>query len=77
MASNIHKPNLKINEMLLSRIKLSSKIKAIILKLMTDIPNINRINADNNSAVNSNIMLLKVKMQRHNTGALHYCDTII
>ncbi len=55
MASNIHTPNLKIKEIVLSRIKLSTNISAITLKLMTDIPNINSTNADNKSAANSNI----------------------
>ena len=73
MASNIHKPNLKINEIVLSRIKLRIKIKAITLKLMTETPNINRINADNKSAANSNITLLKSKNAKTDTGALHYC----
>lgn len=50
-------PNLKIKEMVLSRIKLSNKISAITLKLMTDIPNIKSTNADNKRAANSNIML--------------------
>lgn len=57
MASNIQMPNLKINEMVLSKIKLNSNISAITLKLMTDIPNINSTNADNKRAANSNIVL--------------------
>ena len=55
MASNIQMPNLKIKEIVLSRIKLSTNISAITLKLMTDIPNINNTNADNKSAASSNI----------------------
>ena len=56
MASNIQMPNLKINEMVLSRIKLNTNISAITLKLMTDIPNINKTNADNKRAASSNII---------------------
>lgn len=55
MANNIHTPNLKIKEIVLSRTKLSTNIRAITLKLMTDTPNINRTNADSKSAANSNI----------------------
>jgi len=55
MANNIHTPNLKIKEIVLSRTKLSTNIRAITLKLMTDTPNINRTNADSRSAANSNI----------------------
>ena len=59
MASNIQKPNLKINENALSRIKLKTNINAITLKLITEIPNMNRTNADNKSKANSNIIFLK------------------
>lgn len=62
MASNIHMPNLKTKETVLIKIKLNTSINAITVKLMTDIPNINSTNADNKSAANSNIRLLK-KMQ--------------
>ena len=57
MASNIHRPNLKIKVIVLSKIKLNNKITAITLRLMTEIPNINSTNADNKSAANSNITL--------------------
>ncbi len=57
MASNIQIPNLKIKDIVVSKIKLSTNIRAITLKLMTDIPNINSINADNKRAANSNIII--------------------
>lgn len=55
MASKIQKPNLKINERVLSRIKLNIKISAITIKLITDMPNINKTNALSSKAANSNI----------------------
>jgi hypothetical protein len=61
MASNIQTPNLKTNVMVLSKIKLTTNITAITLKLMTETPNIKSINADNNSAANSNITFLRYK----------------
>mgnify|MGYP003629765153 CR=1 FL=1 len=54
-ASNIHMPNLKINEIVLNKMKLNINIRAITLKLITDTPNINSTNADSKSAANSNI----------------------
>ena len=50
-------PNLKINEMVLSRTKLNSKISAITVKLIIETPNMNSINADSKSAANSNIIV--------------------
>ncbi|WP_193755638.1 hypothetical protein [Psychromonas sp. psych-6C06] len=71
MASNIQKPNLKIKDKVLNKIKLSTIISAITLKLMTEIPNINRTNADNKSAANSNITLLKKKNAKAENCTLH------
>ncbi len=56
MASNIHIPNLKIKESVLTNTKLNTNIIPIALKLMTEIPNINKINADSKSAVNSSMI---------------------
>lgn len=56
MASNIQMPNLKIKDIVLSRMKLNTNISAITLKLMTEIPNINSTNADNKRAASSNII---------------------
>ena len=61
MASNIQTPNLKTNVIVLSKIKLTTNISAITLKLMTETPNIKSTNADNSSAANSNITFLKYK----------------
>jgi len=72
MASKIQTPNLKIKEIVLSKIKLSINISAMTVKLMTDTPNINRTNADNKSAANSNIRLLKNKKCKARRLTLHY-----
>lgn len=71
MASKIQTPNLKIKEMVLRRIKLKANINAITLKLMTEIPNINRTNADNKSAANSNITPPESKNAKPETCTLH------
>ena len=69
MASKIQKPNLKMNEIVLSSTKLNIKMSAITVRLITDTPNINKTNALSNKAANSNIKYLVINGSSHNNVA--------